>query len=72
MIGGSDDGNKEKSALEAFKGDEFMELKYRIMKKLEATTKVCLLPSHWHSFATHLFGIIFMIFRTRSLSFNSQ
>jgi len=35
VIGGSEEMSQEKKALEAFKGDEFMELKYRMMKKIE-------------------------------------
>ena len=40
VIGGSEDSNQEKKALDAFKGDDFMELKFRMMKKLEATSEV--------------------------------
>ena len=32
--------SNEKKALEAFKGDEFMALKYKMMKSLEVTSEV--------------------------------
>lgn len=31
---------KDKSSTDAFKGDDFMELKYRMMKKIEVVTAV--------------------------------
>ena len=40
MIGGSEEMSQEKKALEAFKGDDFMELKYRMMKKIELASTV--------------------------------
>jgi hypothetical protein len=40
VIGGSEEMTQEKKALEAFKGDEFMELKYRMMKKIELASTV--------------------------------
>ena len=40
VIGGSEEVTQEKKALEAFKGDPFMEMKYTMMKKLEQTSDV--------------------------------
>ena len=40
IIGGSDSENAEKAALDAVKGDEFLEIKYLMLKKLDETDKV--------------------------------
>ncbi len=40
VVGGSEEESKEKAVMESLKGDEFMELKYVMMKKLEEATVV--------------------------------
>ena len=40
VVGGSQEEIDEKKTIEAFKGDAFMEIKYHLMKKLEATSEV--------------------------------